>query len=142
MLDIILLHIFFLFFPYKKKLIKKGIWLSLMYLDPETKAWLANHKHSVFGFPSVVRFSWGTCTSYYKDMVEVSWYCTNTQIPLFFNTSTVPHNCPCCLHNICHVNMHSCALIKNIVKNQNTPIYLFITKKKKRIRQFLVLYKC
>ncbi|XP_022743619.1 ribonuclease H2 subunit A [Durio zibethinus] len=41
--------------------------------DPETKAWLAHHKHSVFGFPTLVRFSWGTCTSYYKDMVEVFW---------------------------------------------------------------------
>ncbi|KAG8493380.1 hypothetical protein CXB51_010810 [Gossypium anomalum] len=39
--------------------------------DPETKAWLAHHKHSIFGFPTLVRFSWGTCTSYYKDMVEV-----------------------------------------------------------------------
>ncbi|XP_039071898.1 ribonuclease H2 subunit A-like [Hibiscus syriacus] len=41
--------------------------------DPETKAWLAHHKHSVFGFPALVRFSWSTCTSYYKDMVEVLW---------------------------------------------------------------------
>ncbi|MBA0865433.1 hypothetical protein Goshw_012122 [Gossypium schwendimanii] len=41
--------------------------------DPETKAWLAHHKHSIFGFPTLVRFSWGTCTSYYKDMVEVLW---------------------------------------------------------------------
>ncbi|KAL1171899.1 hypothetical protein V6Z11_A05G313500 [Gossypium hirsutum] len=39
--------------------------------NPETKAWLAHHKHSIFGFPTLVRFSWGTCTSYYKDMVEV-----------------------------------------------------------------------
>ncbi|XVF82738.1 hypothetical protein PTKIN_Ptkin16aG0073500 [Pterospermum kingtungense] len=41
--------------------------------DPETKAWLEHHKHSVFGFPTLVRFSWGTCTSYYKDMVEILW---------------------------------------------------------------------
>ncbi|XP_021911363.1 ribonuclease H2 subunit A [Carica papaya] len=41
--------------------------------DPGTKAWLEHHKHSVFGFPSLVRFSWGTCTSYYKDFVEVLW---------------------------------------------------------------------
>ncbi|MBA0808845.1 hypothetical protein Gohar_024552 [Gossypium harknessii] len=41
--------------------------------DPETKAWLAHHKHSIFGFPTLVRFSWGTCTSYYKDMAEVLW---------------------------------------------------------------------
>ncbi|GMY23445.1 ribonuclease H2 subunit A [Fagus crenata] len=41
--------------------------------DPETKAWLKQHKHSVFGFPSLVRFSWGTCTPYFKDIVEVLW---------------------------------------------------------------------
>uniref|UniRef100_A0A5B6YI28 Ribonuclease n=1 Tax=Davidia involucrata TaxID=16924 RepID=A0A5B6YI28_DAVIN len=41
--------------------------------DPATKAWLEHHKHSVFGFPTLVRFSWGTCTSYYKDSVEVLW---------------------------------------------------------------------
>ncbi|KAL5568616.1 hypothetical protein UlMin_025191 [Ulmus minor] len=41
--------------------------------DPETKAWLENHKHSVFGFPTLVRFSWGTCTPYFKELVEVLW---------------------------------------------------------------------
>ncbi|XP_010245468.1 PREDICTED: ribonuclease H2 subunit A [Nelumbo nucifera] len=41
--------------------------------DPETRAWLEHHKHSVFGFPTLVRFSWGTCTSYFKDIVEVLW---------------------------------------------------------------------
>ncbi|EEF46595.1 ribonuclease H2 subunit A isoform X1 [Ricinus communis] len=41
--------------------------------DPETKAWLKQHKHQVFGFPTLVRFSWGTCNSYYKDAVEVLW---------------------------------------------------------------------
>ena len=41
--------------------------------DPETKAWLKHHKHSVFGFPTLVRFSWGTCTAYFKDTVEVAW---------------------------------------------------------------------
>ncbi|KAM0939733.1 putative ribonuclease H [Dioscorea sansibarensis] len=42
--------------------------------DPVTKAWLDHHKHPVFGFPTLVRFSWGTCTSYSKDMVEVIWW--------------------------------------------------------------------
>ncbi|KAG1369706.1 ribonuclease H2 subunit A [Cocos nucifera] len=37
--------------------------------DPETKAWLDHHKHPVFGFPTLVRFSWGTCTPYFKDVV-------------------------------------------------------------------------
>lgn len=42
-------------------------------LDPETKAWLEQHKHHIFGFPTLVRFSWGTCNSYFKDIVEVLW---------------------------------------------------------------------
>ncbi|KMS95104.1 hypothetical protein BVRB_012480 isoform A [Beta vulgaris subsp. vulgaris] len=41
--------------------------------DPETKAWLEHHKHSIFGFPTLVRFSWGTCTMYFKDGAEVVW---------------------------------------------------------------------
>lgn len=41
--------------------------------DPETKAWLDHHKHSVFGFPTLVRFSWGTCTPYLKKGIEVVW---------------------------------------------------------------------
>lgn len=41
--------------------------------DPETKAWLEQHKHHIFGFPTLVRFSWGTCNSYFKDIVEVLW---------------------------------------------------------------------
>lgn len=41
--------------------------------DPETKAWLDHHKHSLFGFPAFVRFSWGTCTPYFKDSIEVLW---------------------------------------------------------------------
>ncbi|KAL6520726.1 hypothetical protein OROHE_016907 [Orobanche hederae] len=40
--------------------------------DPETKSWLEHHKHTVFGFPSLVRFSWGTCNSYFKDGIEES----------------------------------------------------------------------
>ncbi|KAF9676548.1 hypothetical protein SADUNF_Sadunf08G0013500 [Salix dunnii] len=47
--------------------------------DPETKAWLEQHKHSVFGFPTLVRFSWGTCTSYSKNMVEVVWESDKTE---------------------------------------------------------------
>ncbi|KAK2998906.1 hypothetical protein RJ639_023175 [Escallonia herrerae] len=41
--------------------------------DPETKDWLKHHKHSIFGFPTLVRFSWGTCTPYFKDIVQVVW---------------------------------------------------------------------
>ncbi|CAN1140024.1 Ribonuclease H2 subunit A [Linum perenne] len=41
--------------------------------DPNTKAWLKQHKHKVFGFPTVVRFSWATCNSYFKDGAEVLW---------------------------------------------------------------------
>lgn len=53
-----------------------SLFLSLLVIlcsDPETKAWLAHHKHSVFGFPTLVRFSWGTCTPYFRDIVEVLW---------------------------------------------------------------------
>nr|CAD1824708.1 unnamed protein product [Ananas comosus var. bracteatus] len=41
--------------------------------DPETKAWLDDHKHPVFGFPTLVRFSWGTCIPYFRDAAEVTW---------------------------------------------------------------------
>ncbi|EPS57935.1 ribonuclease [Genlisea aurea] len=41
--------------------------------DPQTKAWLNDHKHPVFGFPTLVRFSWGTCIPYSKHFVEVQW---------------------------------------------------------------------
>ena len=32
-----------------------------------------DYHYSVFGFPSLVRFSWGTCTTHLKGNVEVSW---------------------------------------------------------------------
>ncbi|KAH9321309.1 hypothetical protein KI387_015948 [Taxus chinensis] len=41
--------------------------------DPETKAWLDENKHVVFGFPTLVRFSWGTCKSYIDKCAEVIW---------------------------------------------------------------------
>ncbi|KAL7215249.1 hypothetical protein ACSBR1_027418 [Camellia fascicularis] len=41
--------------------------------DPESKSGLEDHQHSVFGFPTLVRFSWGTCTPYFKSNVEVLW---------------------------------------------------------------------
>ncbi|KAI5389505.1 hypothetical protein KIW84_074969 [Lathyrus oleraceus] len=41
--------------------------------DPATKSWLENHKHSIFGFPTLVRFSWGTCKTYFKSGAEVLW---------------------------------------------------------------------
>ncbi|KAE9618777.1 putative ribonuclease H [Lupinus albus] len=41
--------------------------------DPQTKSWLKDHRHYIFGFPSLVRFSWGTCTTYFKDGAEVLW---------------------------------------------------------------------
>ncbi|KAJ1686261.1 hypothetical protein LUZ63_017651 [Rhynchospora breviuscula] len=43
--------------------------------DPDTKAWLEKNKHLLFGFPSLVRFSWGTCTPYFKDCIQVLWEC-------------------------------------------------------------------
>ncbi|KAL1343077.1 hypothetical protein HN51_029521 [Arachis hypogaea] len=41
--------------------------------DPQTKSWLEDHKHPIFGFPTLVRFSWGTCNTYFKDGAEVLW---------------------------------------------------------------------
>eukprot|EP00884_Botryococcus_braunii_P008989 jgi/Botrbrau1/18091/Bobra.0702s0001.1 len=35
--------------------------------DPETVAWLKQHLDPVFGFPSLVRFSWQTCTRLLDD---------------------------------------------------------------------------
>ncbi|KAI4302266.1 hypothetical protein MLD38_038040 [Melastoma candidum] len=41
--------------------------------DPETKVWLEKHNHPVFGFPTLVRFSWGTCKPFFSDSIEVTW---------------------------------------------------------------------
>ncbi|KAH7332420.1 hypothetical protein KP509_20G086300 [Ceratopteris richardii] len=42
--------------------------------DPVTKEWLQKHLHNVFGFPTLVRFSWETCKSIItKNGVEVHW---------------------------------------------------------------------
>lgn len=44
--------------------------------DPDTKAWLEGHVHPVFGFPSVARFSWSTCTALMdKHCTKVDWEC-------------------------------------------------------------------
>lgn len=43
-------------------------------LDPDTKAWLKENKHQLFGFPTLVRFSWGTCTPFFKDCIQVLWW--------------------------------------------------------------------
>ncbi|XP_066359762.1 ribonuclease H2 subunit A-like [Miscanthus floridulus] len=40
---------------------------------PDTKQRLEDHKHPVFGFPTLVRFSWETCKPFFKDAVEVTW---------------------------------------------------------------------
>ncbi|KAG0589609.1 hypothetical protein KC19_1G033500 [Ceratodon purpureus] len=42
--------------------------------DPDTKAWLEAHVNPVFGFPSLVRFSWSTCKPLLtKGGVDVYW---------------------------------------------------------------------
>eukprot|EP00884_Botryococcus_braunii_P006458 jgi/Botrbrau1/15813/Bobra.40_1s0002.1 len=44
--------------------------------DPETVAWLKQHLDPVFGFPSLVRFSWQTCTRLLDDKgAKVKWEC-------------------------------------------------------------------
>ncbi|GFQ06877.1 ribonuclease h2 subunit a [Phtheirospermum japonicum] len=44
--------------------------------DPQTKAWLKDHQHPVFGFPTLVRFSWEhaqhitkTLSKYYGNLI-------------------------------------------------------------------------
>jgi ribonuclease H2 subunit A len=34
--------------------------------DPKTKQWLIDNRHKVFGYPTVVRFSWSTATNNLK----------------------------------------------------------------------------
>eukprot|EP00249_Psilotum_nudum_P009703 c22104_g1_i1 orf=322-1185(-) len=43
--------------------------------DPETKAWLKQHRNNIFGFPTLVRFSWATCKALLEngDGVDVYW---------------------------------------------------------------------
>jgi hypothetical protein len=42
--------------------------------DPDTKSWLEQNSNPVFGFPSVVRFSWATCKPYFtKGGVDIFW---------------------------------------------------------------------
>eukprot|EP00976_Prorocentrum_cordatum_P116027 1196101-Prorocentrum_minimum.AAC.9 len=42
--------------------------------DPATKQWLSENLESVFGFPSVVRFSWGTTKQLLEaTAVRVEW---------------------------------------------------------------------
>jgi hypothetical protein len=44
--------------------------------DAETKAWLVAHLHPLFGFPNLVRFSWGTTKRLLEveaDAVPVQW---------------------------------------------------------------------
>jgi ribonuclease H2 subunit A len=44
--------------------------------DADTKAWLEAHTHPVFGFPSLVRFSWSTCTPILeRSACGVKWEC-------------------------------------------------------------------
>ncbi|KAL6769433.1 hypothetical protein ACKKBG_A30990 [Auxenochlorella protothecoides x Auxenochlorella symbiontica] len=45
--------------------------------DAVTKSWLESNLHRVFGFPSLVRFSWATCTPLLEAAaaVPVAWEC-------------------------------------------------------------------
>jgi ribonuclease H2 subunit A len=44
--------------------------------DAVTKQWLEDHINRVFGFPSLVRFSWSTCDPLLKEnCVPVKWEC-------------------------------------------------------------------
>jgi len=42
--------------------------------DPKTKEWLRQNFDSVFGFPTLVRFSWKTCYSILQDnKIDPNW---------------------------------------------------------------------
>jgi len=42
--------------------------------DPLTQRWLRKHLDPIFGFPSIVRFSWSTCSRILeKECVQVDW---------------------------------------------------------------------
>ena len=42
--------------------------------DPNTKAWLEDNVDPVFGFPTLVRFSWSTCQKLLdKRALDVKW---------------------------------------------------------------------
>lgn len=44
--------------------------------DPATKAWLEKNMDPLFGFPSLVRFSWSTCETILDNKgVKVTWEC-------------------------------------------------------------------
>ncbi len=59
--------------------------------DPITKDWLAAHGDPVFGFPNIVRFSWGTCTPMLDACAGVSWECEDDgQLPLSFTAPKAP----------------------------------------------------
>ena len=42
--------------------------------DPQTKDWLTRNMDPVFGYPSVVRFSWATCSQLLEQSaVDFEW---------------------------------------------------------------------
>jgi ribonuclease H2 subunit A len=48
--------------------------LNMLILDPATKSWLLNHLDPVFGFPTLVRYSWSTCSKLLEDKAhKVNW---------------------------------------------------------------------
>lgn len=87
------------------------------FIDPETKAWLENHKHPIFGFPSLVRFSWGTCTPYFKNLVEVLWsvlFYHSLGIFCFYHfsiNSSRACTCTCIYHLSMAICIVSCSII-------------------------------
>lgn len=46
---------------------------SLTTADPVTKTWLRQNLEPIFGFPSVIRFSWKTTDNLLKGAVRVEW---------------------------------------------------------------------
>ena len=52
--------------------------------DPRTKAWLSSHLDPVFGYPTVVRFSWATCRDILDSKaVDVRWWVNHFVVGVF-----------------------------------------------------------
>ena len=60
--------------------------------DPATRRWLEDHADRVFGYPSLIRFSWKTCTTFLaKHASTVKWFATLFPSHLLFTLGCRSH---------------------------------------------------
>ena len=58
--------------------------------DPVTKEWLASNTDPVFGFPSIVRFSWSTAVNILSsDTLAVKWLACHYQVIVLFCVNVI-----------------------------------------------------